>query len=371
VSIQLTCACGRKLQVRDEFAGQEGKCPACGNTFRIPNPDAAGTAGYTETPAARELPPEPPAEQQPSGPPTEMRNHAGDPLPGGLDFFVPAPEEVGPVMSAHTTLKVGQEPWTAGSRLLLAAGLSLFGLVGGLFITSAASVRSPFWLVAWPGGLMLLILFIVIGVTGFSHTCTYVGRDGVARYTCSGRRDNIETAEVFRFRDANDLRTSQTLRYVNGAYQNTTYSYTWYDITGRTRYVIGGSHSSEANTPPSKDPYHWARAAELAWTWYLLDQSYRQLQLSGSVLFHLPGGRWIRLGERRLAHNLNGTEETWDADDIGLVTIKQGIVSIKRKGAREGWFSSEGVLKFNFDQLGNAQLFFHLLEKVVGVSVGG
>ena len=30
MAIVLHCSCGRKLQIRDEFAGQEGKCPACG-----------------------------------------------------------------------------------------------------------------------------------------------------------------------------------------------------------------------------------------------------------------------------------------------------------------------------------------------------
>ena len=38
VPITVTCDCGRKLQVRDEFGGQEGKCPSCGQgaTSQIP-----------------------------------------------------------------------------------------------------------------------------------------------------------------------------------------------------------------------------------------------------------------------------------------------------------------------------------------------
>jgi hypothetical protein len=374
VPIDVICSCGRKLRVREEFAGQEGKCPACGVMFRIPHPDTAAagpaspatpqSADLTTAPAAgSEPPPAPPGQD------AELRTHAGDALLRDADFFHDPPAEIGPLLSAHTTLRRGQQPWSPAARAGLALCLSAIGLVAGLLICAAAEVRSSFGLFAWPAGLALLVLLIVYLATGFRHTCTYVGRHGIARFVCSGSRDRIQTAEVFRFDEATDLRTSQTLRYVNGVYQNTTYNFTWHDINGRARYRIGGTHNSQAGTPPGKHPYHWARAAELAWTYHLLDQASRQLELSGSVLFHLPGGRWIRLGDRRLRHNLSGSEEEWEADDIQSVTVQQGVVTLRRKGAREGWFSSEGVVKFDFAQLGNAQLFFHLLEKVVGVPV--
>jgi hypothetical protein len=50
--------------------------------------------------------------------------------------------------------------------------------------------------------------------------------------------------------------------------------------------------------------------------------------------------------------------------------VDAGVIRIKRHGAREGWFSSSGVFKFDFTNLGNAQLFFFLVEKVLGVPVG-
>ena len=62
--------------------------------------------------------------------------------------------------------------------------------------------------------------------------------------------------------------------------------------------------------------------------------------------------------------------EQWDAAEVGIVNVDQGIVRIKRADAKEGWFSSHGVFKFSFDSLANAQLFFHLCEKLVGVPVG-
>jgi hypothetical protein len=83
----------------------------------------------------------------------------------------------------------------------------------------------------------------------------------------------------------------------------------------------------------------------------------------------LTGGSWIRLGPGVILLNTGGQPEEWRAEEVRGVTIQQGVVRILRHDAKEGWFSSKGVYKFSFDQLANAQLFFHMMEKVVGVSV--
>jgi hypothetical protein len=55
--------------------------------------------------------------------------------------------------------------------------------------------------------------------------------------------------------------------------------------------------------------------------------------------------------------------------DVAEAGVDQGVVRFKRGDAQEGWFSSTGVYKFSFEHLANAQLFFHLLDKLVGVQV--
>ena len=252
-------------------------------------------------------------------------------------------------------------------RVVLSFGFGILGLLIGGSIDLCASVKSPFWLVVWPVvGLGLGMLCGVVA-SSFTHTCTYIGRDGAAHYVCSGRRDHITTNEVFRFRDATDLRTSQTRHYKNGVYQHTAYTYTWTDVGGRKRFQITGSHKSEAGTPPPTDHYQFGRAAELAWTMYLLDQAQREVQLSGGVKFQLGKSNWIRVGPGKLTFLLRGAEEEWEAQEVGGVIVDNGVVKIKRTDAQEGWFSSTGVIKFPFDTLANAQLFFHLLDKLVGV----
>ncbi len=383
MAIVLHCTCGRKLQIRDEFAGQEGQCPACGRMLAIPRddnaaPDAwARPAAVVQTPA----PPAPrPAPTPPSPPPpptraaaepdvATLRNHGDGPLPGDADFFVSAPESIGPLRSAWTTLRTGKEPLNPGVRVLVifAVGLGAALLTAGVVLV--CQVSEPFWMAAIPLGVGAIAALITLGVTGFKHTCTYVGRDGVARYVCTGGRDRLTTTEVFLFREALDLRTAQTHYYRNGVYQNTSFSYTWYDVGGRKRYVISGAHNSQNNTPPPTHYFHFAKAAEFAWTVFLSEDVDRQLQLSGSIHFNLTSGQWVRLGRGFLIIGLTAQPEELDARDIAVVQVQKGVVRIKRLDAEEGWFSSRGVYKFNFAGLANAQLFFFLLNKLVGVRV--
>jgi hypothetical protein len=368
--ISLTCNCGRKLQVHDDFGGQAGTCPACGATLDIPHPEPVQSAPrFSETTELEDPPDEELEDEDESEEEEPIGNHGGDPLPPGLDFFADVPEEIGPLVSAWTTLKEGQRPMSTGTRLCLGIVLGMLGAVLGCVIVVVLSVESEFWRPVWPIGLALLGFGVALACTQFSHTCSYVGREGVARFVCSGSRDNITTREVFRFRDALDLRTSTTLHYRNGSYQHTNYSYTWTDIGGQQRYVISGTHHSEAGTPPSDDPLHYATGSEMAWTMYLLAGASQQIELGSPVLFNLRGGRWIRLQAGVITLNLGGEPQDWQAEEVRLVEVKQGTVRILRHDAAEGWFSRRGVIEFPFDQLPNAQLFFYLMEKVVGVPV--
>jgi hypothetical protein len=373
--ITINCnACGKKLRIQDDYAGQPGQCPACYFTFPIPYPDGRVVEAPLTTQAVEITEPGPrPREEQPrqSEPQEEapLPDHGNAALPAGVDFFAPAPSEIGPLRSAYTSLRQGQTPLSMGVRMLWASGAGGLGVVVGVIINAACGVTNPFWLFFWPAVIGLVAFAVTMAMTNFSHTCTYVGRDGVARFTCSGTRENLTVQEVFYFRDAVDLRTSTSLHYTNGAYQNTSYTYTWTDVSSRQRYTISGSHNSEANTPPTTDLYHYAKAAEIAWTVYLLEGASRQIGVGNTVLFNLTGGQWIRLGQGVVVINTGAQTEEWRADEMRGVTIQKGVVRLLRTDAEEGWFSSKGVHKFSFDQLANAQLFFHLMEHKVGVPV--
>jgi hypothetical protein len=310
------------------------------------------------------------AEAAPQKRDEKLANHGGGPLPNDSDFFADPPEQIGPVLSAHTTLTARKQPWSPGGRLVLAGIVGLAGLLLGAVIVVLATPRGDFWQILWPTVGSLLGVAIAYGVTRFSHVCTYVGRDGVAKFTCSGSRDRVKNAGTFLFRDALELRTGQTVRFVNGVYQGTDYSFTWTDVGGRPRHTIGGTYRNQKGPPVTSDLYHYGRAAETAWTVYLLTQVQRQVELAGSVAFNLKNGHTLRLAPGKLILQMGGEPVEWSAEEIGGVQVDKGVVKIKRADAQEGWFSATGVVKFPFDSLANARLFFHLVENLLRVRIG-
>ncbi len=377
-------SCGKELRVKDEFAGREGKCPMCGRTMLIPGRDSPREPELEILePIAEAIPDEPApaprrsrgndeeaprrmAPQKESEENEEILNHGGTALAAKDDFFSTPPEEIGDVVSAHTSLRKDVQPMTPGTRLGGAIVAGVVGLVLGIVI--ALAIKNAFFQIILPLSLGGLGLGIVLLATGFKHTCTYVGRDGVARFTCRGAREQV-SGDVFCFKDASELRTSQTRHYTNGVYQGTHYNFSWTDVGGRVRFVIGGQHRSEAGTPPAKDQYHFATAAERAWTIYLLGQVSAQLKMASTIFFGLGGKNWVKLGERFISLHMNGVTTECDADEIAEVRIFQGMVEVRRKDAQKGWFSSTGIFKFPYGSLGNAQLFLILMDKVVEVPI--
>jgi hypothetical protein len=374
VAIVLSCECGRKLQIAEEFAGQDGQCPSCGRTMLIPA-DGEGGPAISGVQAARSdsigVSPllqsalEPPA---PRGT-DRLTNHGGGPLAADSDFFADAPEEIGPIFSAHTTLRANATPWSAGARLI-ATGLAGFaGLAAGSLIVLVARPRAELWHIVWPTAGCALAALLARIVTRFSHVCTYVGRDGVARFSCAGTRERIVGSEPFLFRDAAELRTSQTVRYNHGSYQGTDYTFTWADSGGRTRYAIVGTYRNAKGFPPTTDAFHYGRAAETAWTTHLLGRMDKTLQEKGYVDFALVKGRRLRLRPGFLTMEVGGEPVEWAASEIGAIAVDRQTVKIKRADAEEGWFSSTGVVKFSLDSFGNAQLFFRLAERMLGLHI--
>jgi hypothetical protein len=215
-------------------------------------------------------------------------------------------------------------------------------------------------------GLALVTVLLSWFLTGFRHRCTYVGRQGIARFKCRGSRSNIRT-EIFIFAEAAELRTAQTRHFYNGAYTGTNYSYTWTDFNGRKVFVVSGQYKSLQGTPKARDPFHFAVAAEMAWSSHLLAQAPPQLEAGGAIRFGLRGADSIRLSTGEIALTRKGETIALRGEDIARLRIAQGMVSILEPGAKEGWFSSTGVYKFAYAELANAQFFLILLDFLFGI----
>ncbi len=395
--ILLTCDCGRKLKIDDQFAGKQGRCPGCGQVLEIPaDGDRQGPpplppplpqparavppplpAGNGYPPAEQAVypvapPPEPAPPPQEAAPPPEgqrgpLTNHGGGELAQDADFFVPPPAEIGELVSAYTNMRQRDEPWAPVARAAWCILGSSIGILLGVLLAILFRTRHIAPLLILPLLLGGIGLIIALWATGFKRRCTYVGREGVARYVCKGNRENVTTHQLFLFRDATELRTAQTRHYTNGVYQGTNYSFTWTDINGVTRFTITGRHNSEKGTPALTHDYYFATSAEFAWTMHLLSQLEAKLTLGGGVTFHINKSDWVRVSPGHLRFSLKGETMDCPVEEIGEARVEAGMFIIKRIDAREGWFSSEGVFKFPYSTLGNAQLFLIVLDKVAGV----
>src|SRR5262249_24981857 len=104
-----------------------------------------------------------------------------------------------------------------------------------------------------------------------------------------------------------------------------------------------------------------------AWTMYLLRQLEAQLTLGRPITFNINKNDWVRVSPGHLRFAFKGETVDCPVEEIGQARVEQGMFTIKRIDAREGWFSSEAVFKFPYSQLANAQLFLILLDKVAGV----
>jgi hypothetical protein len=338
--VSFRCVCGRSLRP-DGRPGGPVRCPGCGRVVR------AGAA-----------------------PPPPLHDHADGLLPHDADFFTAPPREVGPLLSADTTLRRGVGPWPAWARWTLLPALAALGWLAG-----AAGVRF------FPSPLPLLNLLLPLvpsgaavllgwSLTRFRHDCSYVGRGGLARFACSGRRDRL-AAEVLSFRDAAELRAAQARRYSGGRYRDTVWSFVWTDPDGRPLLELRGRHRAEAGLPRDRhDPVHFALAAEVAWTLWLLGDAQRRIDRGEAVTFRLGREHAVRLGRGFLVFVGGRGEERWAAEEIAEAGLDNGIFRVRRFGAREGWGADGGgEFRFGLGELSNARLFLRLLETAAGVPV--
>lgn len=287
MSIVVTCQCGRKLQIGDQYAGKQGQCPGCKRTLEIPYIDELPVVAEPEPyrplstavteevePEIVEEVPEVVEEVEPEGP---VRNHGGELIRPDADFFIDPPPEIGKLISANTTLLRRMKPMDFGLRFLIACISALICALIGIGVVFLLQTRSLIWFVFWP--IILGAAGYVVGVlaTHFVHTCTYVGSEGIAQFVCAGNRTSLRTKKIFCFADATELRTSTTLHYTNGIYQYTAYSFTWSDVGGRKRHVFSGTHRNQNGVPPASDIFHFGRSAEIAWTGYLFGQALHRL----------------------------------------------------------------------------------------------
>lgn len=296
-------------------------------------------------------------------PPANVTDHYGNQIPPNMEFFAEPPPHIGELWTAASNLTPDAQPMAMPIRLVLTlafgGGLLAAGVGAGIAFDWEPQAG---WIVGGIAG--LIAAGLTYWLTSFEHMCNFVGPSGAARFWCSGDRDNV-TGEEFLFANAAELRTDLTHHYKNGVYQNTAYSFDWTNPAGISVYNISGSHGYENAPTPVDDDFTYAQAVENAWTEYLKPIAVGEIQQGRPWQFNLYGGDFVRVGEGYAEFNIGGVMERVRSEDIESATAQAGTLAIRRRGAVEGWFSSEGIFQFGYAELANAGLFLIVFSYLV------
>jgi hypothetical protein len=302
-------------------------------------------------------------------PPEDVTSHNGEPLDRTRDFFSAPPAEIGKVFTGHSSLPLGKQPFSLGTRLMIILFIPAVCVVLGYFIAQSDTHGSGMGPLIGMSAVGLIALGLGWHFTRFKQTCSYVGENGLARFTLTGPREATPPkAEMFLFDQAAALRTGQTRNFYNGVYTGTTYGFTWTDALGAKVFTLGGQYNSKAGTPKRDSAFWLARAAERAWNIRQLDRLQRELEQNGFVQFNLGGSDFVRVGPGFFEFGMKGEVARINADEIKTLNLSQGQFVIHHKDAR--WFSSKGKFSFAYAKMANAQLFLLAMEKLSGFRFG-
>jgi hypothetical protein len=283
-----------------------------------------------------------------------LTDHLGNPLPPDMDLFAPAPPEIGPLISAYSTLRKTETPQAKRMHRIIKRAA-----IGGGISTAIALAGGALWVV--PVGLAIGGAF---GLGG-KQTLTYVGKLGVARFQVAKSRAVVTRQLLFLFQSAKSLRRSGTVKYVNAIYTGTGWAVAWSDATGKPVCAESGEYYL---TPKPQHPYNFWLMAERAWSEYLMEGPLQdEINRTGAVRFEIKGPNWVTVGPGFVELSFGGKIARCDHEDIEAISLREGYFRIKRKDAKVGWFSSTGVFGFQYSEMPNAFVFRILIERLLGV----
>ena len=291
-------------------------------------------------------------------------DHSGLPQDAKHELFGDPPKTIGRLLSADSTLKPGKVGLTAGARFALAVAVALIAICILYFWVEHVGRSAQVSVVIFGGMVSLLAVFIAWTSPKLWARASYVGAEGLYDVIVSGTRSSPQIHRTLRFADAAELHVSQTRKLKNGQYHGTHYSFFWNDAAGKLLYDYKGEHHGNDKLPKPGDPFHFALAAEIAWTNFYLAQVERQLQQEGAVSFRVDGKRFLRIGPGFIEFHFGEEPHRVTPADIAKVTLGGGEFSFKHKDAK--WFSKEGKYKFSYAGMANAKVFLLACDKFLG-----
>ena len=291
-------------------------------------------------------------------------NHLGQSRTSDSELFEPAPAAIGHVLSAESTLTVGQREHLLQWRITTALLPTTMLACAMLWVTRNQMTIAQGELIVFAVAVAAVGSATIWHFTRFVHRCTYVGEEGIAIFELRRRPDAQPSSEVLLFKDAAELRASQTRHTVNLRYTNTTYDYQWTDPVGRRFIRLKGKYVGKNRPPKAGDAFHFASAAERAWSAHYLSRAERQLQEKSFIAFRVGVNRTVRIGFGFIEFHFDEEPVRIRREQIGKVALWRGMFSFIHNDAK--WYRNSGKYRFHYGQVANAKVFLFVLEKLLG-----
>ncbi|MDC3962913.1 hypothetical protein [Polyangium jinanense] len=317
-------------------------------------------------------------------------SHAGDRLADGMRVFALPPPEIGDVRSVGSTMQAGEKPVTLSLRALRTSVLVAFSAVA-VGVVSLVPIGMLVWLLRQLGvgaplteaiAAALTVVAAAVGawfaapiaweVNGPVASCTYVGKDGLARHTWGDPLPRV----VLRFEDARALvkvvRTRQ-----KGDSNRVEFDLRWMGRRGAfVAFRIHGVYEGErptAGARPEHQEYLFAVAAERAWNEWLLRKAREDVESHGALEIGRDArdlSRRARIG-REFIELFDGERvERWSAIEVDEIHVKGGTVVIRRIDPMRGKRSIERRYPGSAPGAMDNESFFPLaLREIAGLPV--
>lgn len=296
----------------------------------------------------------------------DMTDHAGIALSDTLSFPHRPPAEIGEIITADSTLRHGKIPIPPATRQMMILLPAVLGFLGVRFLMRNYLADDSISDSLWPPSIAaVLIAAIALYATRFRYSMTYVGQYGIAQYDQKGDLKRFPKIQILVFDSATDLRISQTPVHVQGVYLQTSFKFVWTNAAGKTVMKLAGDYRDKKGKPPKpKNPIHFARCAEIAWSAHLLTRLESQLEQGAAIEFNISRGKSVSVGPGFMEFHVGGEHARMEVDDIRDINVGGDVFRVVHKDAK--WFGRRGKFNFTFAQIANVRVFLIVIQRLLG-----
>ncbi len=294
----------------------------------------------------------------------------GDAIAADKKQAIPPPDEIGRILSCHSTENLGSDWYFMVPRFLMlstATALTLW-LAHWLVREFEIFALTIPVMISSGLGLLLVVLSQCVGARYFVH---FVGEHGVARYTLNAQGTPIaENIMLFYKAEYLERHYESTLEPAKFIYQSVDEEeclFVWKDGVFNSLFEITGINSHQDQASIMQSHYLFGCAAEKAWSHHLARCAGTFIQSERSVFFPLAHEiGWLSFEGDNLRYNINDDNGVYPVKNITSLNRSHRYLVMEFAAPQGGGFEELHISLTGFP---NNRFFFSLLELYTGVKV--